>query len=157
MGFQNFKNARETNGAVHTVSPIMKILIVSAAEAEVASLFHNDHEAEPICATPHKMGNTQPATTIKTENSTANVLQTIQCAKNDQKPWTCNFIGLKIESNKTIPMYSIDQARKTWEIILPSITYHTSIVKCRSFTSIKRLIQEKFLLGCVCYSQLKQR
>ena len=46
-----------------------------------------------------------------------NELQTIQCTINDQKTRTCTFIGLNIESNKTISMSSGNQARQTWEII----------------------------------------
>ena len=40
MGYQNFKNTRDTNGAVHTVANIMQIIIGSFTEADVESLFH---------------------------------------------------------------------------------------------------------------------
>ena len=45
VGSQNFKNTRETNGTVHTVFNIIKILMVSAADAEVGALFHNGQES----------------------------------------------------------------------------------------------------------------
>ena len=63
MGYQNFKNTRETNGAVHIVSNTMKNVMVSYAESEVGSLFHIDQEEEHICTTLHEMRHTKPATT----------------------------------------------------------------------------------------------
>ena len=72
MRSQNFKNTREKNGDVHTVSKIIKKVIGSAADVEVGALFHNVQEAEPIRTNLHKMGHTQSATPIQTKNSTTN-------------------------------------------------------------------------------------
>ena len=72
MGSQNFKNTRETNGVVHTVSNIMKNVRVSATEAEFGAHFHNGQEAELIRTNLHEMGHTQPATPMQTENSVSN-------------------------------------------------------------------------------------
>ena len=41
MGSQNFKKTRETNGAVHTVSNMMKNVMGSVTESEVRSPFQN--------------------------------------------------------------------------------------------------------------------
>ena len=62
---------RYTNGVVHTVSNIIKNVMVSSKEAEVGALFKNGQESEPICTTLHKMGHPQPATTMQTYISTA--------------------------------------------------------------------------------------
>ena len=74
VGSQIFKNTRETNGAIHTVSNIMKNFMVSSTEAEVGYFFQNVQEAEPIRTNLHKMGHTQPATSMQTENSATNVI-----------------------------------------------------------------------------------
>ena len=49
----------------------MKEVLSSAAEAEVAGLFHNGKEACPIRTALEEMGYPQPATPIVTDNSTA--------------------------------------------------------------------------------------
>ena len=72
VGSQNFKNTRETNDDVHTVSNIMKNVMGSASEVEAGALFNNLQEAEPIHTTLHEMVHIQPATPKKTGNSTEN-------------------------------------------------------------------------------------
>jgi hypothetical protein len=59
------------NGAIHTVSSILKNVMSSAAEAEFAGLFHNAKDAIAIRTTLIKMGHPQPPTPIHTDNSTA--------------------------------------------------------------------------------------
>jgi hypothetical protein len=59
------------NGAVLTVSSIIKHVMSSAAEAEIAGLFINAKEGEIICTTLDEMGYPQNATPIQTDNSTA--------------------------------------------------------------------------------------
>ena len=75
MGLKKFKNTREKNGAVHTVSNIMKNVMVSDVEAKFGSLSHIRQEAEHICTTLQWMGHTQPETTTKAENYTANSIE----------------------------------------------------------------------------------
>ena len=53
MGYQKFINTRETNGALHTVSNVIKNMMGSAAESEARDLFHNGKELEPIYTTLH--------------------------------------------------------------------------------------------------------
>jgi hypothetical protein len=59
------------NGAVLTVSGIIKHVMSSATKAEVADLFINAKEGEIIRTTLQEMGYTQEATPIRTDNSTA--------------------------------------------------------------------------------------
>ena len=59
------------NGAVLTISGIIKHVMSSAAEAEVAGLFINAKEGEILRTTLQEMGYTQEATPIQTDNSTA--------------------------------------------------------------------------------------
>jgi hypothetical protein len=60
-----------TNGAVNILCQIMREVLSSAAEAELAALFHNCKEACPMRTTLEEMGHPQPATPMVTDNSTA--------------------------------------------------------------------------------------
>jgi hypothetical protein len=59
------------NGAINILCTILKEVVASAAEAELAALFHNAWEACPIRATLEELGHPQPPTIIITDNSTA--------------------------------------------------------------------------------------
>jgi hypothetical protein len=59
------------NGAIHIVSNILRNVMASAAEAEFGGLFYNEQEACPIRQALLDMGHPQPATPMKTDNSTA--------------------------------------------------------------------------------------
>ncbi len=59
------------NGAVLIISGILKHVMSSAAEAEVAGLFVNAKESEILHTTLDEMGYPQEPTPIQTDNSTA--------------------------------------------------------------------------------------
>ena len=59
------------NGAISIISQIMQEVVSSAAEAELAALFHNCKEACSIRTILAELGHPQPATPIVTDNSTA--------------------------------------------------------------------------------------
>ena len=59
------------NGAINVLCQIMREVVSSAAEAELAALFHNGKEACPIRITLEELGHPQPPTPIQTDNSTA--------------------------------------------------------------------------------------
>jgi hypothetical protein len=59
------------NGAILTISRIIKHVMSSAAKAEIAGLFINAKEGEVLRTTLEKMGYLQEATPIQTDNSTA--------------------------------------------------------------------------------------
>ena len=145
MDSKIFQNDRETNGDVHTVLKIMKNVMGSAAEAQVGALFNNGQEAEPIRITLHKMGNTQPAKPMQTENSAANSIKNNTVHKKNQKPWIYTFILFNIESNKTIPMYYGNQAWKTCKIIIPNITRRTTTNKYGEYATIQSIPQRELL------------
>ena len=60
-----------SNGAISILCQIMREVLSSAAEAELAALFHNGKEACPIRITLEELGHPQPATPLQTDNSTA--------------------------------------------------------------------------------------
>ena len=59
------------NGAVLTISQIIKAVMSSAAEAELGALFINAREAIPMRHLLEEMGHKQPPTPLQTDNSTA--------------------------------------------------------------------------------------
>ena len=59
------------NGPIHTVCSIIKNVMSSAAEAEIAAAFLTAKDAVPIRNALHEMGHNQPPTPIQTDNSTA--------------------------------------------------------------------------------------
>ena len=59
------------NGAVLTISQIIKAVMSSAAEAELGALYLNSREATPQRRLLEEMGHPQPPTPIQVENSTA--------------------------------------------------------------------------------------
>jgi hypothetical protein len=63
--------APPNNGAIHVMCNIMREVLASAAEAELAALFHNGREACPLRITLEELGHQQPPTPIATDNTTA--------------------------------------------------------------------------------------
>jgi hypothetical protein len=59
------------NGAVQIVCNILCMVVSSAAEAELAGLFHNTKETIELRTTLEEMGHVQPPTVIVTDNNTA--------------------------------------------------------------------------------------
>eukprot|EP00957_Ditylum_brightwellii_P177918 13551918-Ditylum_brightwellii.AAC.1 len=57
------------NGTILTLSTIIKHVLASVSEAELAVLFYNAREAVPIWTTLEEMEHKQPATTIVTDNN----------------------------------------------------------------------------------------
>ena len=62
------------NGTVLVLSTIIKHVMASASEAELAALFYNCREAIPLRITLEEMGHKQPPTKVTTDNSTAHGL-----------------------------------------------------------------------------------
>jgi hypothetical protein len=59
------------NGAIYAIAKVIKNVMSSAAEAEVAGLFMNAKELLPMRTTLDELGHPQPATPMQTDNSTA--------------------------------------------------------------------------------------
>ena len=67
----NYDAIPSNNGAVLTVSQIIKAVMYSAAEAELGALFINCREAIPERHALEIMGHKQPPTPVHTNNTTA--------------------------------------------------------------------------------------
>ena len=66
----NHNNEIFNNGAVLTISSIIKHIMASASEAELAAMFYNSRKAIPLLITLEEMGHPQPPTNITVDNST---------------------------------------------------------------------------------------
>ena len=73
-GYQYLSNKEGTlfNGPVMVVAKVIKNVMASATEAELAALFMNAQEAVALRNCLTEMGYPQPATPLKTDNNTAN-------------------------------------------------------------------------------------
>jgi hypothetical protein len=63
--------ATRLNGPIHVPCQILKEIVSSAAEGELAGVFHNAKEACPIRICLDELGHPQPATPLITDNTTA--------------------------------------------------------------------------------------
>ena len=65
------KDGNLMNGSVAVIAKIIKNVMGSAAEAEVGALYMNAQLAAPMRTTLEELGHPQPATPMKTDNTTA--------------------------------------------------------------------------------------
>ena len=59
------------NGAIQTLSHMIKTVMSSAAESEIGATFLNAKDALPICTTLKELVHPQPPTTMQVDNNTA--------------------------------------------------------------------------------------
>jgi hypothetical protein len=59
------------NGAIIVPCKVMREVLSSVSEAELATLFYNGKEGAPLCITLKELGHKQPPTPMVTDNSTA--------------------------------------------------------------------------------------
>ena len=65
------KDGRQFNAPIEVLAKVIKPVMGSAAEAEVAALYLNAQEAIPLRYCLEELGHPQPATIIRTDNQTA--------------------------------------------------------------------------------------
>ena len=88
-------NYQLTNGAVLTLTKIIKFVMSSASEVEVASLFYNCKAAIPLRIALEEMGHPQPATPVITDNTTAEGLIKKTMIPKRSKAYDMRFNWLK--------------------------------------------------------------
>jgi hypothetical protein len=67
----NPPNEDKLNGSILNVASVIKNVVASAAESEVGACFQNAQTAAPLRVTLIELGHKQPATPLRTDNSTA--------------------------------------------------------------------------------------
>ena len=93
MGKQNDEDF--DNGAIMTLSKIIKHVMSSASEAETAAMFYNCKAASPLRVTLEEMGHAQPKTQVTTDNSAAQGLITKTMIPKAAKSYDMRFNFLK--------------------------------------------------------------
>lgn len=83
------------NGSVAVIAKIIKNVMASAAEAEVGALFMNARLAASMRVTLEELGHSQPATPMKTDNSTANGIMNGTIKQQRSKAIDMRFYWLK--------------------------------------------------------------
>ena len=78
----------------------LRHVVSSAAEAEVAGVFHNAGMALPLCHFLECLGHPQPPTPIKTDNSTATGFIYDNIHQRRSKSWDMRYYWLRDRSNQ---------------------------------------------------------
>ena len=65
------RNNQIINGPIMVIAKKLKMVVSSAAEAEVASLFHSAQTIVPLRVTVDELGHKQPAKPLRIDNNTA--------------------------------------------------------------------------------------
>jgi hypothetical protein len=76
------------NGSILNVASVIKNVVASAAESEVGACFQNAQRGAPFRVTLTELGHTQPATPLRTDNSTALGIKMKPSNKKGQNQWT---------------------------------------------------------------------
>ena len=79
------------NGAVLTLTKIIKHVLSSASEAETAVLFYICKAAAPLCTALEEMGHPQTKTPVTTDNNTAHGLITKTMIPKEGKSYGMRF------------------------------------------------------------------
>jgi len=83
------------NGAIHVECKTLRHVVSSAAEAEVAGVFHNTQVAIPIKRILEFLNHPQPATPVKTDNSTATGFIHDNIQQRRSKSWDMRYHWLR--------------------------------------------------------------
>jgi hypothetical protein len=87
---------QQHNGAVLTLPTILRMVVTSAAEAEIGALYLNVNEGVNIWNIMWEMGHPQPATPMQTDNTTAHGILRGTCKQHRIKEidrrlyWVCD-------------------------------------------------------------------
>eukprot|EP00978_Attheya_sp_CCMP212_P038992 scaffold198557_cov48-Attheya_sp.AAC.1 len=91
------------NGAIHTLSSIMKVVLSSSTEAELGACLFNAKDGIMIRIILYKMGHAQPTTPSKLTTAVLPELPMTQSNNDVPKPSTCAFTGKKMPMSGPIP------------------------------------------------------
>jgi hypothetical protein len=102
------------NGAVLSIPQIIKFVMASAAEAELAALFITAREMIPHCQTLIDMGWPQPKSPIQTDNSTASKVVNNTIVPRRSKMMDMRFWWLRCRALQDQFRYYWDAGSKNW-------------------------------------------
>ena len=91
----NCTNQPSLNGAILVECKTLRHVVASAAEAEVAGVFHNAQISLPIRRILELLNHPQPPTPLKTDNSTANGFIHKNIHQKRSKSWDMRYYWLR--------------------------------------------------------------
>ena len=94
------KSSPFINGALLVECKTLRHVVASSAEAETAGLFHNAQVAIPVRYMLNQLGHAQPATPLKTDNSTALSFVKNNITQKRSKSWDMRFYWLRDKQNQ---------------------------------------------------------
>ena len=74
---------------------MLRHFVASSAEAETVDLFHSAQIAIPIRKMLHQLGHPQPASPLKTDNSTSNAFVHSDLTQKRSKSWNMRYYWLR--------------------------------------------------------------
>ena len=89
-----------SNGGVLVECRTLRHVVASAAEAEVAGIFHNAQVTISVRRILHALGHVQPPTPIKTDNSTANGFIHNNIHQKRSKSWDMRYYWLRDKNSQ---------------------------------------------------------
>ena len=92
------QSTEKINGPVHVECKILRRVVSSAAEAETAGIFVNCQTAIDMRNMMIALGHPQPATPVKTDNSTATAFVNDTFKKKKSKSWDMNYHWISDQS-----------------------------------------------------------
>jgi hypothetical protein len=139
------------NGAIHTVSYIMRNVMASYTEADLDTVFRNAREGVSLRIALEEMGHPQAATSIQTENACAAGIANEKVKQSRYKAIEMRFYWIhdRIKQGKFIIHW---RAGKTISPTTSPSTIHQPIINlgarntCLNFTNLHQL---SFVRGCV--------
>ena len=93
-------NHPKVNGAILVECKTLRHVVASSAEAECAGIFHNAQMALPIRTILKALNHPQPATPIKTDNSTAKGFVHDNIHQKRSKSWDMRYYWLRDRSTQ---------------------------------------------------------
>ena len=86
---------RAPNAPILIECKTLRNVVASAAEAETGGLFHNGQITIHICRLLEALGDKQPATPLKTDNSTSNAFVNKSLCQKKSKSWDMRYHWLR--------------------------------------------------------------
>ena len=126
----NKETILQNNGAILNIAQIIKHIMKSAMEAELAAPYIMEHESVYIIIILEEMGHKQPPNPLQTYNTMSDAVWNGKIQPKRKKQWTWAFIVLETENAKNNLEYIGDQENKTTQTTgLSTIKKHTTKTK----------------------------
>ena len=110
------------NGAVMTLTKVIKHVMLSASEADTAALFYNCKTAAPLRVTLAEMEHSQPKTPVTTDNSAAQGLITKTMIPKDAKSYNMRSTFLSADKHNASSISSGAVEKTTEQTTIQNFT-----------------------------------